>query len=168
MYITVSQITKIVQYTYTFWSCGIWWILRVLAFVLRIFASLFSREYVHAHHFRISTSEWGRLDIWMCFQNSFPPTKENNIPRKQGYAMQSPVQIQSSSCRFYFKPCEALKAVVLPREIWFAGLPLFPPVASKTSTVTCLYLNILIVCASTGMIFFKYRNGEGHAWHMHL
>ena len=45
----------------------------------------------------------------------------------------------------------------------------FPPEASKTSTVTYLYLNILVVCASTGMFFpLKYRNREGHAWHMHL
>lgn len=168
MYITVFQITQnsaIYLHLLELWAfVGFWWILRFLR-------SLFSREYVHTHQFWISTSEWGRLDTWMCFQNSFPPNKREQHPCFGNREMQcnrqckfNQVLADSSS-----NPVKHWKQSFCQEKFGLQDYHCFLPEASKTSTVTCLYLNILVVCASTGMFFpLKYRNREGHAWHMHL
>ena len=156
------------QYTYIFWSCGLLWDFDGFCGFLRL---LFSREYVRAHDFWISTSEWGRLDIWMCFQNSFPTNKREQHPCFGNRKMQcnrqckfNQVLADSSS-----NPVKHWKQSFCQEEFGLQDYHCFPPEASKTSTVTYSYLNILVVCASTGMFFpLKYRNREGHAWHMHL
>ena len=155
MYITVSQITKIVQYTYTFWSCGIWWILRVLAFVLRIFwivvfKRVCARPSFPNFHLWMRTAR--HLDV---LPEQLSPNKREQHPCFGNREMQcnrqckfNQVLADSSS-----NPVKHWKQSFCQEKFGLQDYHCFPPEASKTSTGTYLYLNILVVCASTGMFF---------------
>ena len=159
MYIKVFQITQnsaIYLHLLELWAfVGFWWILRVFAFV--VFKRVCARPPFLNFPLRMRTAR--HLDV---LPEQLSPNKREQHPCFGNREMQcnrqckfNQVLADSSS-----NPVKHWKQSFCQEKFGLQDYHCFPPEASKTSTVTYLYLNILVVCASTGMFFLSIGTGR--------